>query len=59
MLPLLHAEVEETFDLFGNDPWPDGVAANRLTLEKAISYMAEDGLIERQPALDELFPDCA
>ncbi len=56
MLPFLHAEVEETLQLFGEDPWPDGVDQNRATLNKAVEYMTFDGLIDRAPSLDELFP---
>lgn len=55
MLPFLHAEVEETMAIFGRDPWPDGLEANRRALEKAISSMLEDGVITRPVALEELF----
>jgi 4,5-dihydroxyphthalate decarboxylase len=57
MLPFLHAEVEETRAIFGDDPWPDGVAANRKTLECAVRYMLEDGLIETPPDLAKVFAD--
>ena len=57
MLPFLHAEVDETLALFGPDPWPDGVDNNRQTLEKAVQYMLDDGLIDRRPTLDEIFVD--
>lgn len=56
MLPMLHAEVEETQAIFGKDPWPDGVASNRPTLDRLLSYMLEDGIITRRPSYDELFP---
>lgn len=57
MLPFLHAEVEETRAIFGDDPWPDGVAANRRTLECAVRYMLEDGLIETPPDPANVFAD--
>lgn len=55
MLPLLHAEVEETRAIFGHDPWPDGIEANKNTLERLLTYMLEDGIIERRPTLNDLF----
>jgi len=57
MLPFLHAEVEETRAIFGDDPWPDGVAANRKTLDCAVRYMLEDGLIETAPDLAKVFAE--
>ena len=56
LLPMLHAEVEETQAIFGKDPWPDGVAANKPTLDRLLTYMMEDGIITRRPSYDELFP---
>ena len=56
MLPMLHAEVEETQAIFGKDPWPDGVAANRPTFDRLLTYMMEDGIITRRPSYEELFP---
>lgn len=57
MLPFLHAEVEETQSLFGPDPWPDGIEANRKTLDKLVEYMRADGLITRIPGLNEIFAE--
>jgi 4,5-dihydroxyphthalate decarboxylase len=59
LLPLLHAEVEETRAIFGEDPWPDGVAPNRPTLERLLNYMIEDGVIPQAPTLEALFPYAA
>lgn len=55
LLPMLHAEVDETQKIFGSDPWPDGVSANMRTLERLLSYMMEDGIITRRPTYNELF----
>ena len=57
MLPLLHAEVEETRAIFGDDPWPDGIARNRPTIDRLMDYMIADGIITRRPGYDELFVD--
>ncbi len=40
----------------GADPLPYGVAPNRRMLDLAISSAREQGIIERTPRLDELFP---
>jgi 4,5-dihydroxyphthalate decarboxylase len=55
MLPMLHAEVDETRRIFGDDPWPDGVEKNLRTLDRLITYMMDDGIITRRPSYDELF----
>ena len=54
-LPWLWAELEDTIHLMGADFWPYGIAANRRTLEAAISYSQEQGLIHRQLSVEELF----
>jgi len=55
MLPMLHAEVDETRQIFGDDPWPDGVEANLRTLDRLLTYMMEDGIITRRPSMQDLF----
>jgi 4,5-dihydroxyphthalate decarboxylase len=55
MLPWMMAELDEIDDVFGGDPWPYGVAANRPTLEALVSYMVEQGLIAKPIRIEELF----
>lgn len=55
MLPWLVHDVEELDALFGADPWPYGVAANRPTLDAFVRHLADEGLLSRRPAADELF----
>ena len=55
LLPMLHAEIDETRRIFGDDPWPDGVERNMRTLDRLLSYMVEDGIITRRPTMQELF----
>jgi 4,5-dihydroxyphthalate decarboxylase len=55
MLPWMTADLDEVDEVFGGDPWPYGVEANRPTLEALVSYMAEQGLIERPIAIEPLF----
>ncbi len=46
---------EQARGLFGPDPWPYGVAANRRTLEAFLDFCAEQGVGARRVGLDELF----
>ncbi|WP_436663783.1 ABC transporter substrate-binding protein [Alicyclobacillus acidoterrestris] len=54
-LPWLVAEVERTKEIMGEDFWPYGIEQNRASLEAAILYSYEQGMIHRQIPLDELF----
>ena len=55
MLPWLHAEVERTRALLGEDYWPYGIEANRHVLETAIRYAYEQGLIRQRFRVEDLF----
>jgi 4,5-dihydroxyphthalate decarboxylase len=55
MLPWLQDDLEEIEAVFGGDPWPYGIAANRATLETFVAYMVDQGFIEQAPSIDELF----
>jgi 4,5-dihydroxyphthalate decarboxylase len=55
MLPWLGADMEEIDALFGSNPWAYGVEPNRKTLATLIEYLAEQGLIEKTPRVDDLF----
>ena len=49
---------EEQEQLLGADPWEYGLtASNRKNLEALAGYSHEQGLIQRRPALEELFLD--
>ena len=39
------------------DPLPYGVSANRPMLEAVVRYAAEQGIISRPVAIEELFPE--
>lgn len=41
--------------LFGGDPWPCGLEANRKTLAAFLGYIADQGFIDTAPAPEELF----
>lgn len=46
---------ETAAEMFGGDPFPYGVEANRPTLENFLRYAEEQGVIDRSLSVDELF----
>jgi len=46
---------EEERAAFGDDPWPHGIAKNRANLERFIGYSLDQGLMEKQLAVEDLF----
>jgi 4,5-dihydroxyphthalate decarboxylase len=54
-MPQLSYYWEATKMVFGDDPWPYGVEANRPTLETLVRYLHHDGLISKPIPVDELF----
>jgi 4,5-dihydroxyphthalate decarboxylase len=55
-LPLMRGYLDETVALFGDDPWPYGVAGrNGAELEQFLRYAHEQGLTERRLTVDDLF----
>lgn len=55
-LPWVVAEAEESERLFANgDFWPFGVENSRKTIQQLIDYLAQDGLLEREVKVEELF----
>lgn len=54
-LPFLVHEIERTRQLMGLDHWPYGLAANRHALTTFVRYLTEQGIVERAPAIEDLF----
>jgi 4,5-dihydroxyphthalate decarboxylase len=55
-LPLMRGYLDETVALFGEDPWPYGVAGrNGAELDRFLGYAHADRLTERRLTLEELF----
>ena len=54
-LPWLEAETKETMAVMGADFWKYGVHENMREIEALTQYAYEQGLIERKPAVEELF----
>lgn len=47
----------QVMQITGADPLPYGVAPNRAMLEVALGSAFEQGILNRRPALEELFPE--
>lgn len=55
-LPWVVAEAEESEKLFADgDFWPYGVGPNRKTIQALIDYLMQQGLLEREVKIEELF----
>ena len=54
-LPLMRHYIEETVELFGNDPWSDGFEDNRPVLEKFLELAVDQGLSKKRFTPEELF----
>jgi 4,5-dihydroxyphthalate decarboxylase len=48
--------LRRTRQLFGNDPFPDGVRANRAMLDAALDAAADQGVTRGRPKLEDLVP---
>jgi len=46
---------EEERGFLGEDPWPYGVIRNRANLERFMRYSFDQGLLEKKPAVEDLF----
>lgn len=53
--PWLLESIEESARLMQGDVWPYGVAANREQIERFVTYLREDGLLEAELTLPQLF----
>jgi 4,5-dihydroxyphthalate decarboxylase len=55
-LPWLPAYASRMRDLFGGDPFPYGIEANRATLEQLLRYAHQQGIAHRLVTPEEVFP---
>lgn len=55
MLPWLTSDIDEIDDVFGGDPWPYGLEANRPTLEALVQYLADQHIIAKPMPIESLF----
>jgi 4,5-dihydroxyphthalate decarboxylase len=47
----------KTQEIFGSDPFPYGIKANRKLLETLVDFSHEQGLIAKKPKIEELFAE--
>jgi 4,5-dihydroxyphthalate decarboxylase len=47
--------VREQKEIFGEDPWCDGLEPNRKTIDALVEYLYEQELIDTRPSVEELF----
>jgi 4,5-dihydroxyphthalate decarboxylase len=55
-LPWLPAYARRMSDLFGGDPFPYGIEANRPTVEQLLRYAHQQGIAHRLARPEEVFP---
>ncbi|AKM31602.1 4,5-dihydroxyphthalate decarboxylase [Pandoraea faecigallinarum] len=55
-LPWMSQRAAQARDMFGGDPWPYGVAPNRVTLDAFLRFAFEQGVCHRAMQADDLFP---
>jgi 4,5-dihydroxyphthalate decarboxylase len=55
-LPWMSQRAAQARAMFGGDPWPYGVAPNRVTLDAFLRFAYEQGVCHRLMQADELFP---
>ncbi len=55
-LPFAAYDAAAARALFGDDPWPYGIAPNRVTLEAFLQFAYEQGVCVRHLEPEELFP---
>jgi 4,5-dihydroxyphthalate decarboxylase len=55
-LPFVEEQLAAARALMGQDFWPDGVQANRHVLETFLDHHHRQGLSERRPSVEQLFP---
>ncbi|MDP6180345.1 MAG: hypothetical protein QGG48_10675 [Desulfatiglandales bacterium] len=54
-LPWVVAEIEEETAFMGGDVWPYGVEPNKNTIQMLINFLWQQGLLERNVSIEELF----
>jgi 4,5-dihydroxyphthalate decarboxylase len=55
MLPWMTADIDELDEVFDGDPWPYGIEPNRPTLEAAMKYLTEQGIIKAPMPIEDMF----
>lgn len=56
-LPLMRTYLDETRELFGDDPWSYGFQSNKSMLDKVMGYAYQQGLTPRRLWAEDLFDE--
>lgn len=54
-LPWLFADIDEMFEVFGDDPWAYGLEPNRPALEALIQYLHDQKFLANKVAVEDMF----
>ena len=54
-LPLMRSYLDETVEMFGNDPWPYGLERNWAELDQFLAYAYDQGLTQQRLTPESLF----
>ena len=54
-LPLMRTYLDETRELFGDDPWPYGLVQNWGQIDKLLHYSNDQGFLGRRLSPEEIF----
>ncbi len=57
-LPLMRTYLDETVEMFGEDPWPYGLARNWQELDQFLAYAHDQGLTRQRLVPESLFDPC-
>ena len=57
VFPWLEDYIDEVEEVMGKDPWAHGITQNSLALKKFLHFSYSQGLLRREPSLEELFVD--
>jgi 4,5-dihydroxyphthalate decarboxylase len=57
VFPWLEDYIDEVEDIMGKDPWAHGITQNSPALTKFLQFSFSQGLLSREPRLEELFID--
>ena len=55
-IPWVHPAFDHAAAVLGRDFWPYGIEANRTTLDCFLQFCLEQGVVNRQLTVEELFP---
>jgi 4,5-dihydroxyphthalate decarboxylase len=58
-MPLMRTYIDETREIFGDDPWPYGYDANKAEMDQLLEYVSDQGFLKRRMKPEDLFDEAA